>query len=491
MILNYKAITKIIGSIILIIAISMIPSFLVSLFYSENEAATAFIKSMVPMLVIGVILTLGFKPESLNLKLRDGFAIVALCWLLASLLGSMPFMISGYIPRFADAFFETASGFSTTGSTILTDVEILPKGLLFWRSFTHWLGGMGILVFAIALLPNLGIAGHRIAKAETTGPTLGKLMPKMSDTAKILYIIYMVFTILETLLLLFGGMNLVDALIHTFGSVGTGGFSNYNDSVGHFNSTYIDMVISFFMILCGVNFTLFYLIIKKHIKEFFSDAELKGYFIILIGSVILIAFNLWHTKTYSSIGESLRFSIFQTSSIMSTTGYATDNFDLWPSFSKMILFFLMFVGGCSSSTTGCIKVVRIVVLSKLIKRGIALRLHPHAVISVKMDGKAISADTVSSITSFIFLYLTIFVFGSIVISWDNFDLITNLSAMASCLGNVGPGFSLVGPALNFSIFSEPIKIFLAFVMLAGRLELFTIILLFTPSFWNPDKHIRI
>lgn len=491
MVLNYKVILKITGIIILIISLSMTPSFLVSLFYGESDMAISFVKSMIPMFLIGLFLVMTTKPASPNLRIRDGFAIVALCWVLSSLLGSIPFMISGYIPRFADAFFETASGFSTTGASILTDVEVLPKGLLFWRSFTHWLGGMGILVFAIALLPALGIAGHRIAKAETTGPTLGKLTPKLTDTAKILYIIYIIFTILETILLMFGGMNLFDSLIHTFGSVGTGGFSNYNDSVGHFNSTYIDLVISFFMILCGINFTLFYHIIQRRFKEFFRDSELRCYFIILGGSILFIALNLWWTNTYESAGQSLIFSIFQTASIMSTTGYATDNFDLWPSFSKIILLFLMFIGGCSASTTGCMKVIRILVLFKLIRRGIELRLHPHAVISVKLDGKAVSADTVSAITNFIMLYLSVFVLGSILISLDNFDLITNISAMASCLGNVGPGFGLVGPTLNYSIFSEPIKIFLALVMLAGRLELFTIILLLTPSFWNPDRHVHI
>ncbi|WP_037372096.1 TrkH family potassium uptake protein [Anaerovorax odorimutans] len=491
MVLNYKAITKIIGMIILIIAISMLPSALVSLIYNEFSTLFAFIKSIIPMFIIGLILTLKTRPDSTNLKMRDGFAIVALCWLLASLLGSVPFMVSGYIPRFADAFFETASGFSTTGASILTNVEALPKGLLFWRSFTHWLGGMGILVFAIALLPTLGIAGHRIAKAETTGPTLGKLMPKMSDTAKILYIIYMVFTIVETILLLFGGMDLFDSLIHTFGSVGTGGFSSYNDSIGHFNSAYIDFVISFFMVLCGINFTLFYCVVHKHYKDLFKDGEFKVYITILISCILLISINLLYNNTYDTLGDTIRYSIFQTSSIITTTGYATTDFDLWPSFSKMILFFLMFVGGCSSSTTGCMKVIRILVLFKLIKRGIALRLHPHAVISVKLDGKAIPADRVSAITNFIFLYLGIVVLGSIIISWDNFDLITSLSAMVSCIGNIGPGFGLVGPSMNYSIFSEPIKIFLSFVMLAGRLELFTILLLLTPSFWNPDKAIRV
>lgn len=487
MVLNYKAITKIIGIILIILSVSMIPSFVVSLIYGESDAASAFIQSMVPMIVLGIILSIKVNVDTTHLKIRDGFAIVALCWILASVFGSLPFIISGCIPNFADAIFESASGFSTTGSSILTDVEILPKGILFWRSFTHWLGGMGIIIFAIAILPALGIGGQKIAKAEATGITFGKLTPKLSDSYKILYLIYIGLTIFEVILLMLGDLSLYDALIHTFGSVGTGGFSNYNTSIAHFNSTYIEMVISVFIILAGINFTLYYFILRGHWYEFFKDSELRCYLIILLSSIILIAANLWLTKSYNSFSESLRYSIFQSASILTTTGFATANYDLWPSFSKMVIFILMFVGGCTSSTGGGVKVIRILILFKLLRRGIALRLHPRAVVTIKLDRKAIPADTVSAVVNFVFLYVGIFFIGTILISLENFDILTTVSAVAACLGNIGPGFGQVGPVLNYSIFSDISKLFLALLMLIGRLELFTIILLFSRQFWNPDK----
>jgi len=487
MILNYSVIAKVTGIIFIIISLSMVPSLFVSLIYSEPDAVRAFIITIIPMLLFGGFISYKVKSNMNHLKIRDGFAIVALCWFLSSVLGAVPFMVSGYIPNFADAFFETASGFSTTGSSILTDIEILPKGLLFWRSFTHWLGGMGIIVFAIALLPALGINGQKIAKAETTGITFGKLTPKISESSKILYAIYIGFTILEVILLLLGDMSLYDAFINTFGSVGTGGFSNYNTSIAHYDNLYIDIVISVFMFLAGINFTLYYYILIGHWKEFLKDSELRCYLIIISASVLLIALNLWFNDFYGSIGEALRYSFFQSTSIMTTTGFATANYDLWPSFSKMVLFILLFIGGCTSSTSGGIKVIRILIMLKLIKRGIALRLHPRAVVSIKLNKKAISSDTVSAVANFVFLYVGLFFLGTILLSLENFDLITTASAVAACIGNVGPGFNLVGPVLNYSIFSDVSTFFLGMLMLIGRLELFTIILLFSRQFWNPDK----
>ncbi|MEL7654976.1 MAG: potassium transporter TrkG, partial [Bacillota bacterium] len=284
-----------------------------------------------------------------------------------------------------------------------------------------------------------------------------------------------------------GGMNLYDSMIHTFGSIGTGGFSNYNASIGYYDSLYIDIVITIFMLLAGTNFTLYYHVLKGRLKDFFSDSEFRLYLILISISVLLITLNLWLSGSYDSIGQSLRYSIFQASSIMTTTGYATADFDLWPTFSKMILFILMFVGGCSSSTAGGIKVIRILLLLKLMKRGIAIRLHPRAVISIKLNGKPISADTISAVANFVFLYFAIFFAGIILLSLENFDLLTTISSVAACLGNIGPGFSLVGPVLNYSIYSDLSKLLLSILMLIGRLELFTIILLFTRQFWNPDK----
>ena len=487
MVLNYRAIIKLSGFIIDLLALLMLPSLLVSYIYGEFAVAKSFIVTIVPIFIFGTILLLIVKADLGNLKVREGFMIVALCWILGSILGCLPFIISGYIPNFADAFFETVSGFTTTGSTILEDIEVIPKGLLFWRSFTHWIGGMGIIVFAIALLPALGISGQKIARAETTGPTFGKITSKVSESAKILYLIYISFTAIEIILLKIGGMNFYDSMIHTFGSIGTGGFSNYNASVGRFNSLYIDIVITIFMLLAGTNFSLYYQILRGRWKDFFSDSELRLYLLIFSISVFLITANLWLSGSYDSIGQSLRYSLFQSSSIMTTTGFATADFDLWPTFSKMILFFLMFIGGCSSSTAGGIKVIRILLLLKLMKRGIAIRLHPRAVIAIKINEKPIPADTISAVANFVFLYFLIFFVGTILLSLENFDLLTTLSSVAACLGNIGPGFSLVGPVLNYSIYSDLSKFMLAILMLIGRLELFTIILLFTRQFWNPDK----
>lgn len=487
MVLNYRVILKLSGIITIILACLMLPSLLVSCLYGEADAAAAFIRTIAPMLVVGVIITFAVKADFHYLRIRDGYAIVALCWTLASVLGSVPFIVSSCIPDFSDAFFETVSGFTTTGSSILTDIESLPKGLLFWRSFTHWIGGMGIIVFAIALLPALGISGQRIAQAETTGPTFGKLTPRMTDSAKILYSIYLFMTILEVVLLMLGGMNLFDALINTFGTVGTGGFSNYSVSIMHYNNLYYELVIGVFMFLAGVNFTLYYHVLRGHWKEFFSDSELKFYLVIFGSAVLLIALNLWLSGSYGSPGQSLRYSFFQSASIMTTTGFASANFDLWPNFSKMVLFILMFIGGCSSSTSGGIKVVRVLLLFKLMKRGLAVRLHPRAVVSIKLGEKPIPADTISAVANFVFLYFGVFFAGTLLLSLENFDLITTASAVASCLGNIGPGFNLVGPMLNFSLFSDASTLMLAIIMLIGRLELFTIILLFTRQFWNPDR----
>ncbi len=487
MLLNNILIMRMAGLITIVISLAMLPSLFVSFLYKEYETVNAFALTIVSLFILGLLTIALMKPKTHHLRIRDGYAIVSLCWILSSLLGAIPFMLTGDIPNFADAFFETSSGFSTTGASILTDIEALPKGLLFWRSFTHWLGGMGILVFAIAFLPTLGISGNRIAGAETTGPTLEKVSPKMTDTAKILYKIYLTFTVAQVLLLMLGDVNLYDSLIHTFGTVGTGGFSNYGDSVAHFSSTYVRVIITIFMILAGTNFALYHSFIRSGFKDFVIDSEFKAYLLILSIVTLLIAFNLAFTNHFENPSESLLDSAFQVASIMTTTGFATTDFDLWPTFSKILLFLLMFTGGCSSSTSGSMKVIRILVLFKMIKRGIIMRLHPQAVVSIKIDGKALPADTISAIGSFFFLFMGVQFLGTLLISLENFDFLTSFSAVAACLGNIGPGFSLVGPTLNFSIFSDASKLFLSLLMIAGRLELFTIMLLFTPQFWNQDK----
>ncbi len=485
--LNWNVIFRVTGALFIVIGFSMLPAMIVSIIYDEPNIIEAFIKSMIPSIFFGGLLMYLNKQKEGKTKGRDGYIIVALCWILASVIASVPFVISGAIPNPIDAFFETCSGFSTTGASILTDVEAMSKGLLFWRSFTHWLGGMGILIFAIALLPSLGISGQAIAKAEAPGPTLDKLTPKLSDTAKMLYLLYICFTVAETILLMFGGLSLFDSLVHTFGTVGTGGFSSYNDSIAHFDSAYVDVVISIFMIMSGVNFNLYFIIFRQNLKGFFKDVEFRFYLSFIGISTLLIGISLYATGSISNIGTSFRYSLFQTATIISTTGYATTNYDLWPTFGRMLLFILMFIGGCSCSTGGGIKVVRIVVILKLIKRGISLKLHPNAYVSLKMNNKPLPIDTVSAIASFVFLYMLTIFAGTILISLNGFSLLTSFSAVAACLGNIGPGFDLVGPVMNYSIFSNGSKLVLSFLMLAGRLELFTMFLLLTPRFWNPNR----
>lgn len=486
MALNYRLIIKVTTAISVLIGISMIPSLAVCVIYGETDAAAAFLKCIVPMVAVGLFATALNRPRRNNLRMRDGMLVVALCWILASFLGALPFVVSKSIPSLADAFFEAASGFSTTGSSILTDIESLPKGILFWRSFTHWLGGMGILVFFVALLPSLGIGGQNIINAETTGPVKDKITPKTSDSAKMLYTIYIGMSAAEVVFLLLGGVSLYDALLHTFGTVGTGGLSCYGDSIGHFQSAYVDIVIAVFMLLAGVNFNLYYQALRGKPKELLSDYEFRGYIVILAIATGLIAWNLTQNHVYSA-GTALRHSFFQTVSITTTTGYSTVNFDLWPTFSKMVLFILMFVGGCSSSTGGGIKVIRVLLLFNLARRGLYQRLHPRAVVAIKADGKALPSTVISGVASFVFLYIGLLFFGTFLLSLENLDLVSTFTAVLSSLGNVGPGFGLVGPAMNYSIFSAPAKLLLSLYMIVGRLELLTIILLFTPGYWNPDR----
>ena len=484
---NNRLIFRVTAMIVLLLAGAMVPAMIVSLLYGERDTALAFLGAILPTAAVSLPFVAYLKPASPTIHIRDGFLIVALSWIIGSLCGALPFLISGAIPGFADAFFESASGFTTTGASILTNVEILPRGILFWRSFTHWLGGMGILIFAIALFPSLKLGSFLIAKAEAPGPSLDKLTPKLSDSAKLLYFVYTGMTIAQVLLLMLGGLDLFDALIHTFGTVATGGFSSYNASVAHFDSLYVEMVIVVFMILAGTNFNLYFLLLRRNLKGFLADREWRTYMAVIVFSFVAITFILNYFEVTAGIGESMRYSIFQTVTILTTTGYATSDFALWPTACMVILLVLMFIGGCSGSTSGGMKSIRFLVLFKLIKRGIKKRLHPSAVVPVKLGGKNLASDRVSNIASFIFTYLLLFVLGTLVVSLEGTDLVTAISASAACLGNIGPGLGEVGPVLNYGFFSAPTKLFLSMLMIAGRLELFTILLLFTRTFWNPDR----
>jgi len=487
-VLNGKLIGRILSYILLITSLSMLLSLPVSLFYRETETALMFLIIIAVLSAISIAGILFFKPIRTTLRVRDGFLVVTLSWFLMSLAGALPFWFSGSFPTFIAAFFESASGFTTTGSTILSDVESLTKGVQFWRTFTHWLGGMGILVFVVALLPSLGVGGLQLIQAEAPGPTTDKLASKLTDTAKILYTIYLVFTAVETVLLLLGGMDWFDALTHSFATMGTGGFGNYNNSIAAFDSPYIQWVITLFMMLAGTRFTLYYLLLRRKFKEVAGDSEMKVYWLIWGAVTVLLTVILLKENVVPSLEEALRLSGFQTASLLTTTGFATADFDLWPAAAKMLLFLLYFIGGCAGSTGGGIKVIRLISYFKFIKRGLYLRLHPNAVVPVKIGGKPLSQESVSSISTFLFFYMFLILLGTAVVAFDGQDLVTALSASLACLGNVGPGFNLVGPACNFGFLSGFTKTFLAFLMIVGRLELFTVLTIFMPSFWNPNKY---
>lgn len=471
----------------MVICIAMLPSFFVSLIYGEASEAKAFMRIILVGAFVGFLLSKVCQYNTKQLRVRDGFLIVTLCWLISTILGAFPFVVTGSIPSFTDAFFESASGFSTTGCSILNDIESLPKGILFWRSFTHWIGGMGILIFAIALMPSLGISGQNLAVSEAPGPSLDKVTPKMTDTAKILYITYFMFTIAETILLMLGGMSLYDALIHTFGTVGTGGFSNYNDSIAHFSSPYIYSVITIFMILCGTNFNLYFFSLRHSVKAFLEDSEFKFYITTVVLSSFFIFMFLMVNGSYTSGQDAALDSSFQVASILTTTGYATADYEQWPAAAQMIILMLMFMGGSSSSTSGGIKIVRILIILKLIRRGISTRLHPNVIETIKLNGKQMPVDTVSAIANHFFLYLLLIFVGAFIISFENADMTTCFTSVITCLGNIGPGFGTVGPSENFSALSGFSKWLLSFYMIAGRLEFYTMFVLLMPKFWSSNR----
>ena len=474
--MNYGIVLRVLGDILIVESLLMIPSLLIAI-YSGGNDISAFLITIILTAIVGVIMRR--KKHGKLINASDGLAIVAFGWILASIFGALPLVLSGYT-NYLDAIFETVSGFTTTGATVISNVEALPQGILFWRSFTHWIGGMGILVFTIALIPALGIGGFQIFKAESPGPVAGKIAPRIKDTAKILYVIYFGMTVLEIIMLKFGGMNLFDSMVYTFGSVGTGGFATKNNSVAFYDSTYIHLVIGTFMIMAGTNFTIYYSLFKKKFKDVLLDEELRLYLLI-----IFLAANLYFTN-YGNLGISLRDSYFQVGSVMTTTGYSTTDFDLWPSFSKGILLLLMFIGASAGSTAGGLKVIRILILFKLIRREISKIFHPRAVIPIKANDRIVSNDTVSSIISFVALYFVIFVVSTLLVTLEGINLESAASAVVATLSNIGPGLGFVGPTQNFAGFHDATKVLFTFLMLLGRLELFTIVALLAPKNWRRE-----
>lgn len=477
--MNKKMVLYFIGWILRVEAICMILPIITAIIYKEEQVQdflfTAFI-----CLLAGMVLTLK-KPSDHAFYTREGFVSVGLGWIVLSMTGAIPFVIDGCIPSYVDALFEVVSGFTTTGATILTDVEVLPKSMLMWRSFTHWLGGMGILMFILALLPVAGQNNMHIVRAESPGPTAGKFVAKARDSASILYGIYIAITLLEMFLLILGKMSVFDAIVLTFGTVGTGGFGVLNDSIGSYTA-YEQTVITIFMLLCGTNFYVYFLLLNKKFKEAFSLEEVKTYFAIVFGSSILITINV--LKQFDGVIEAFRHSIFQVASIITTTGYSTVDFDQWPTFSKTILVLLMFCGACAGSTGGGIKVSRIIICLKTVGKEFTTMIHPRNVKVLKFEGKVIDHDVLRGVNTFVMTYIALFAGSLLVVSLDNFDFQSTFTAIAATINNIGPGIGAVGPMANYSEFSNLSKIVMSFDMLAGRLELFPILLLFSMRTWK-------
>ncbi len=478
--MNYKMIAYTVGRMILVEAALLLLPLIVALFYGE-ACFTAFIWAVAVALLIGLPLVLFCKPKNALIYAKEGFIIVSLTWILFSVIGALPFVFSGEVPAFADAFFETVSGLTTTGASILTDVEALSKGLLFWRSFTHWIGGMGVLVFIVAILPDFSGRSIHILRAEMPGPIVGKLVPRLKDTAKILYLIYITMTVVLIILLLCGGMTLFESAVHAFGTAGTGGFGIFADSLSSY-SPYLQWVITIFMLLFGVNFNLYYLLLIRRFRSAFHNTELWLYVGITVVSVIGITLNI--LPQYDGFGESLRHAAFQVSSIITTTGFATTDFNLWPDFSKTILLLLMFVGGCAGSTAGGLKVSRVLILSRMIRRELRHMLHPRSVNTVKLDGKQLDEPTLSGVSTYFALYMVCLAAIFLVLSFEPFGIETNFTAAVACFNNVGPGFAAVGPMGSYAGYSALSKYVLSAAMLLGRLEIYPLLLAFLPATWN-------
>ena len=478
--MNRRMILYMVGQVCEITAVLMVLPLIVSILYRER-CLIDFLLAITVALVIGLALTFLSRPTSKVIYAKEGYIIVGLSWIVVSAIGALPFYFSQQIPHYIDAFFETVSGFTTTGASILTDVEAMSKGLLFWRSFTHWIGGMGVLVFLMAVVPLQNDRGMHIARAEMPGPTVGKLMPRLRDTARVLYLIYAGMSVIMVIFELAGGMPFFDSLLHMFGAAGTGGFGIKSDSIASY-SPYEQWVITIFMLLFGVNFNLYYLCLHKHFKEVLESDELKTYLALFLISSALITINTLSQNV--SVATAIRNACFQVSSIMTTTGYATTDFNKWPEFSKGILMFLMLIGACAGSTGGGLKVSRLVMLAKNVKRELRHLIHPRSVGVVRFEGRTVDDQTLHSVSVYLALYMGILIAVALLLSLDRFDFETNLSAANACFNNIGPGLGAVGPASSYAGYSPFSKLVLCAAMLLGRLEIYPLFLMMTPSIWS-------
>lgn len=482
--MNVKSISRTVGLILLITGIFQLFPLLIAVVDHEPRNILAYIESLCLILLVGSALLLFSRGGNRMFSAQEGFAATGLSWIFMSAFGALPFFLSGQIPSYVDAFFEMVSGFTTTGASILTDVEALSRCNLFWRSFSHWLGGMGVLVFLLAVVPGArknGGTGIYLMRAESPGPSVDKLTPHLRQTAMILYGIYILLTALCIGCLLLGGMPVFDSFCIAFGTAGTGGFAIKNSSMGGY-SCFLQTVVTVFMFLFGVNFSLYYMLLLRKFKAVFKNEELRLYFGIAAGSIVLIAINI--SRMYNTVYESVHHAAFQVVSIMTTTGYGTVDFEQWPAFSKAILLSLMFIGASAGSTGGGLKVSRVLLLMKSIRRTIRKALHPRRVQPVYMDGRAVSEEVCDNVNAYLAIYCVILVLSFAIISVDGFSIGTNFSAVASCFNNIGPGFELVGATQNFSIYSDLSKIILSLDMLLGRLEIFPLLLLLSPDTWS-------
>ena len=477
--MNYKMVLYTMGRVVLLEAAFLVLPMAVSLLYGER-CAVSFGLTILVALAVGFLLTFLCRGSHGTSSIKDGFMIVALTWIMLSAIGALPFVFSREIPSYVDAFFETVSGFTTTGATILTDVEALSRGMIFWRSFTHWIGGMGILVFVVMLMKTTD-RSINILKAEMPGPTVDKLAPKSRDTARILYVLYISLTVLETVLLLLGGMGLFDSVVHSLSTAGTGGFGAYNASAANF-SPYIQWVLTVFMLLFCVNFNLYYLLLLGRVRDIFRNTEFKVYLGIIAAAVTIITVDI--LPLYQSFSTSLRQASFRVAAIMSTTGFVTADFTVWSPLSKTLLLLLMFLGGCAGSTAGGLKLSRIIILCKMARRELRRTLRPRVVDVIKMDGHRLEEQTAHSVAVYFALYMLCIGALLVALSFSPFDLETNLFSTVSCFNNVGPAFGMAGPVGNYSLYQPVLKLLLCVGMLLGRLEIYPMLLLFVPAAWR-------
>ncbi len=481
--MNYRIVIYILGWVINIEAALMLLPFIVSLIYGEADKGMGFLWVILGSALLGTLMVIK-KPKDTNIYLKEGYVSVALSWIVMSVIGALPFVINKDIPRFVDAFFETVSGFTTTGSSVLSDVEVLAQCSLFWRSFTNWIGGMGVLVFLLAIVPMAGGTHMNLMKAESPGPSVGKIVPKVKNNAIYLYGIYIVLSVIMIIFLLLGDMSLFEALCTMFSTAGTGGFS-INSSGFVMHSPYIQWVVTIFMIVFAVNFGVYFLIATGKIRDALKHEEARTFFIIIFVAAAIMFIDLKDIIT--NTGDCIRHIFFQIGSIISSTGFASMDFNVWPETSRTVLVILMFIGACAGSTGGGIKVSRIIILAKTVKKELISFLHPRSVKKIKIEGKVLEHEVLRTTNVFIAAYMMIFTASILLLSFEGYDLVTNFTAIATTFNNIGPGLELVGPMSNFGFFSDFSKIILSFDMLAGRLELFPLLILLCPSVWRPKK----